>query len=58
MSQLDDGVHWPQGKSFVLNTGATIPAIGLGTFQDPDEQELSVYLALKYGYRHIETAHK
>ncbi len=41
-----------------LNTGAIIPAIGLGTFQDPDEQEGSVYTALTVGYRHIDTAHK
>lgn len=24
---------------FTLNTGATIPALGFGTFQDPDAQE-------------------
>ncbi|PLB52479.1 Aldo/keto reductase [Aspergillus steynii IBT 23096] len=45
------------GKTHLLNTGSVIPAIGLGTFQDPDEQELSVYTALKAGYRHIDTAH-
>lgn len=46
------------GKTHILNTGQTIPALGLGTFQDPDEQEDSVYTALKCGYRHIDTAHK
>lgn len=46
-----------KGKTHTLNTGQRIPAIGLGTFQDPDEQEASVYTALKCGYRHIDTAH-
>lgn len=45
-------------KKVLLNNGAAIPSIGLGTFQDPDEQEDSVYTALKVGYRHIDTAHK
>ncbi|GME34253.1 Aldo/keto reductase [Neofusicoccum parvum] len=45
------------GKTVLLNTGQRMPAVGLGTFQDPDEQEHSVYTALKYGYRHIDTAH-
>ncbi|KAF2209680.1 hypothetical protein CERZMDRAFT_113708 [Cercospora zeae-maydis SCOH1-5] len=39
-----------------LNTGASIPAIGFGTWQDKDAQEEAVYLALKAGYRHIDTA--
>ncbi|CAK1356143.1 unnamed protein product [Cercospora beticola] len=39
-----------------LNTGASIPAIGFGTWQDKDAQEDAVYLALKAGYRHIDTA--
>ena len=42
----------------MLNTGQVLPAIGLCTFQDPDEQEMSLYTALKNGYRHIDTAHK
>ncbi|PGH18535.1 hypothetical protein AJ79_00314 [Helicocarpus griseus UAMH5409] len=41
---------------FKLNTGAYIPAIGLGTWQDADAQENSVITALKAGYRHIDTA--
>lgn len=52
------GMSAYKGKTVTLNTGQQIPAIGLGTFQDPDEQEMSVYNALKNGYRHIDTAHK
>ncbi|KAK4634365.1 hypothetical protein CLAFUW4_00841 [Fulvia fulva] len=40
-----------------LNTGATIPAVGFGTWQDKDAQEDAVYTALKAGYRHVDTAH-
>ncbi|KAK2770334.1 aldehyde reductase [Colletotrichum kahawae] len=39
-----------------LNTGAKIPAIGFGTFQDADAQEGAVKTALQCGYRHIDTA--
>lgn len=39
-----------------LNTGAEIPAVGFGTWQDKDAQEDAVYEALKAGYRHIDTA--
>lgn len=39
-----------------LNTGATIPAIGFGTWQDKGAQEAAVTEALKAGYRHIDTA--
>eukprot|EP00918_Siedleckia_nematoides_P099650 GHVU01217892.1.p1 GENE.GHVU01217892.1~~GHVU01217892.1.p1 ORF type:complete len:337 (+),score=57.06 GHVU01217892.1:73-1011(+) len=42
--------------SHKLNTGATIPAIGFGTWQDADAQEEAVTHALKAGYRHIDTA--
>lgn len=38
-----------------LNTGATIPAVGFGTWQDKDSQEEAVAEALKAGYRHIDT---
>lgn len=40
----------------MLNTGASIPAIGFGTFQDPDAQEHAVARALKAGLRLIDTA--
>lgn len=44
------------GTTFKLNTGAQIPAIGFGTWQDKDAQEPAVTIALKAGYRHIDTA--
>jgi len=43
-------------KTFKLNTGAQIPAIGLGTWQDEAAQEAAVLVALQAGYRHIDTA--
>ena len=46
----------PQGTILKLNTGADIPAIGFGTWQDKDAQEQAVTEALKAGYRHIDTA--
>ena len=45
-----------QSTVFKLNTGAEIPAIGFGTWQDKDSQEDAVTEALKAGYRHIDTA--
>ncbi|EON66900.1 glycerol dehydrogenase Gcy1 [Coniosporium apollinis CBS 100218] len=40
-----------------LNTGAEIPAIGLGTWQSkPNEVRYAVEWALRAGYRHIDTA--
>ncbi|KAF1944535.1 Aldo/keto reductase [Clathrospora elynae] len=44
------------GTTFKLNTGAQIPAIGFGTWQDKEAQEPAVTMALKAGYRHIDTA--
>ncbi|KAM7216232.1 NADP-dependent oxidoreductase domain containing protein [Rhypophila decipiens] len=45
-------------KTFKLNTGASIPAIGLGTWQSkPGEVEKAVEAALRAGYRHIDTAY-
>ncbi|KAL8947532.1 MAG: hypothetical protein Q9222_006193 [Ikaeria aurantiellina] len=41
---------------FKLNTGAEIPAVGFGTWQDKDAQEDAVTEALKAGYTHIDTA--
>ncbi|CRL30209.1 Aldo/keto reductase [Penicillium camemberti] len=43
-------------KAFKLSTGAQIPAIGLGTWQDEAAQEAAVLVALQAGYRHIDTA--
>jgi diketogulonate reductase-like aldo/keto reductase len=44
-------------KTFKLNTGAEIPAVGLGTWQSkPHEVEKAVEIALRKGYRHIDTA--
>jgi len=43
-------------RSFELNTGARIPATGLGTFQDANAQEDTVCKALQRGLRLIDTA--
>jgi diketogulonate reductase-like aldo/keto reductase len=44
-------------SSFKLNTGATIPAVGLGTWQAPKgEVGKAVEHALKSGYKHIDAA--
>ncbi|KAF7513298.1 hypothetical protein GJ744_009719 [Endocarpon pusillum] len=47
---------YANATKFKLNTGAEIPAIGFGTWQDKESQEDAVYEALKAGYRHIDTA--
>ena len=41
---------------FKLNTGAEIPAVGFGTWQDEGAQKQAVLEALKAGYRHVDTA--
>src|SRR3954468_3952344 len=40
-----------------LNNGVEIPALGLGVFQSPPEETTAaVEAALRYGYRHVDTA--
>ncbi|KAJ4364949.1 hypothetical protein N0V83_008565 [Neocucurbitaria cava] len=43
-------------KTYTLNNGVKLPAIGFGTFQDKEQQESAVYNALNAGFRHIDTA--
>jgi L-glyceraldehyde reductase len=44
-------------RSFKLNSGYSIPAVGLGTWQSkPNEVKDAVAAALKVGYRHIDAA--
>ncbi|KAG9186959.1 alcohol dehydrogenase (NADP+) [Alternaria panax] len=62
LSQITRQLHPQQvrmahnGTTFTLNTGANIPAIGFGTWQDKEAQEPAVTIALMSGYRHIDTA--
>lgn len=49
--------HNPFSKTFKLNTGDSIPAIGLGTWQSqPGDVGKAVEAALRHGYRHIDGA--
>ena len=44
-------------KEIILNNGAKIPQIGLGTwFIDDDKVATAIVEAVKFGYRHIDTA--
>jgi diketogulonate reductase-like aldo/keto reductase len=44
-------------KTFKLNNGIIIPAVGFGTWKSkPDDAYASVKTALEAGYRHIDTA--
>uniref|UniRef100_A0A0D9WH92 NADP-dependent oxidoreductase domain-containing protein n=1 Tax=Leersia perrieri TaxID=77586 RepID=A0A0D9WH92_9ORYZ len=44
-------------RHFVLNTGAKIPSVGLGTWQaEPGVVGDAIYTAVKAGYRHIDCA--
>lgn len=45
-----------RATTFKLNTGADIPALGFGTFQDANAQEDAVAQCLKAGFRLIDTA--
>lgn len=58
-AQLQPRTHFRMahnGTTATLNTGAKIPLLGFGTWQDKDAQEPAVTVALKAGYRHIDTA--
>lgn len=45
-------------EDITLNDGHKMPVLGIGTFQlSNDQAENSVYWALKYGFRLIDTAH-
>src|SRR6195952_5340126 len=47
----------PTIPTLTLNSGVTMPALGLGVFQTPpDETRDAVTAALDAGYRHIDTA--
>lgn len=48
-----------QSSCLSLNNGESVPQLGLGTFmlQEGDEAYNAVLVALKSGYRHIDTAH-
>lgn len=44
-------------SSFMLNNGLSIPCVGYGTFQTPNDETCAAVLeAIKVGYHHIDTA--
>lgn len=44
-------------RTFTLNNGVKIPAVGFGTWQaKPTEVRIAVEVALRTGYRHIDCA--
>ena len=44
-------------KTLTMNTGATIPVLGYGTYKiAPADAAAAVTMALDAGYRHIDTA--
>ena len=54
----DIGVFDLEKGTVLLNSGQTMPILGIGTFQlSQSEAENSVYWALRDGYRLIDTAH-
>lgn len=56
-SRDDDSRVGKMAGSFVLNTGASIPSVGLGTWRiQPEVVGDTIYAAVKAGYRHIDCA--
>ena len=44
-------------QTVTLNNGVTMPILGFGVFQIPDDQtQAAVEAALEAGYRHLDTA--
>ncbi len=56
---VKEGVNNMVKQTVTLNNGNEMPAVGYGTFRVKDSNELSdmVAVAIKEGYRHIDTAH-
>lgn len=56
---VKEGVNNMVKQTVTLNNGNEMPAVGYGTFRVKDSNELSdmVVVAIKEGYRHIDTAH-